>query len=531
MRQNLLKDFNIDIEKLKLQQNIIKAELSLHEFIKQAWSIIEGKTPFIDSWHIQAIAEHLEACFNREIRNLLINIPPRTGKTNLISVAFPAWVWLHDPEEKFMYASYATSLATEHSLKCRRLIESAWYKERWGRIYQLAKDQKAKSFFENNRKGYRISTSVGASATGKGASMLICDDPNNARDGESKVKRESTNSWWDQVWSTRLNNPKKDIRIVVQQRIHEKDISGHIIGGDSDNEWVRLILPMEFEEKKRSSTIVLPTTEGQIWEDPRQKEGQFLSEERFSRKEINNYKRELGSYGYAGQFQQRPSPEEGGIIKRDWFQWWKDSAPPQIEFVIQSWDTAFSIKKDSAYSACTTWGIFYDHNYIENVILLSVWKDRVEYVELREIAKRLYFDYRDTGKIRNPLFKGRPLDMCLIEAKGSGEPLIRDLEAAGIRAIPFNPTGQGDKGKRAQYITPLIEGGRVWLPAKAPAYDKLLPFADEFLERAVCFPTLESNDLVDTMSQALSKLKDGKFLLNPKDERPVPPSVKEIRVY
>jgi len=521
----------INIDALLRIQSILTTELSLHEFIKQAWPVIEGKIPFIDSWHIQAICEHLEACFYRDIKNLLINVPPRSSKTTMISIAFPAWAWLHNSEEKFMYASYAAKLGLEHSFKCRGLIESNWYRSRWGDRYTLSKDQNAKGYFLNNKGGYRISSSVGGTSTGLGASCLICDDPNSAKEGSSEAKRLNANMWWDQVWSTRLNNPKNDVRIVVQQRIHEKDISGHLLGNDTDNEWVKLILPMEFEEKRIARTIVLPSTNGQIWEDPRTTEGELLCEERFSDKEINKYKQELGSYGYAGQYQQRPSPEAGGIIKKAWFQWWKDTTPPQIEFVLQSYDTALTAKEMSAYSACTTWGVFYDHNHIENVILLSMWRGRVEYPELREITKRLYFDYRDTGKERNPLFKGRPVDMCLIEAKASGDPLIQDLVAAGIMAVPFVPNKYGDKIQRVRLITPLIEGGRVWLPAKPPNYDKLLPFADEFIEAVAYFPNAESRDLVDTMTQALLKLKDGKFLLNPRDERPIQPSRKEIKVY
>jgi predicted phage terminase large subunit-like protein len=366
--------------------------------------------------------------------------------------------------------------------------------------------------------------------------MLIVDDPNNALDGESETLRERKIDWWSQVWSTRLNDKKNDCRIVVQQRIHERDISGFILGHDDLNEWTKLILPMEFEEKRRSRTIVLPTTSGKVWEDPRVAEGQLLWPERVNEKDLESLKQALGSsYAIAGQLQQRPSPEAGGIIKKEWFKWWKDTSPPKIECVVQSWDTAFSGNKKSAYSACTTWGVFYDENYVENVILLSMWRGRVEYVELRERAKMLYFDYRNIGKEKQPRFKGRPVDMFLIEAKASGDPLIRDMEAAGIRAIPFNPTGQGDKNIRVHFVTPLIEGGRVWLPARynavANSYDQLLPWADEFLELAACFPNLESNDVVDTMSQALSKLKRGMFLLNPRDERPVPSSVKEIKVY
>ena len=523
-----------------LQENLLtirskilsqSAELSLYEFIKQAWPHMEGQTPFIDGWHIRAISEHLEACYYRDIKNLLINIPPRSSKTNLVSVAFPAWVWLHNPEEKFMYASYTNTVAVEHSLKCKRLIESPWYQSNWGHIYKLSKDQKTKSFFDNDKTGYRNSTSVGAAATGKGASIQVCDDPNSASEGVSEVKRESTNSWWDQVWSTRLNDPKKDVRIVVQQRIHEKDISGHIIANDIDNEWVKLILPMEYEERRKCRTIVLPSTRGKIWEDPRTIEGELLTEQRFADREIRNYKNALGSYGYAGQYQQRPSPEEGGIIKKAWFQWWKHTTPPEIEYVVQSWDTALTAKEMSSYSACTTWGVFRDHNYIENLVLLSVWRGRIEYPELREMAKRLYFDYRDTGKERNPKFSGRTVDMCLIEAKASGDPLIQDLHRAGIRAVPFVPNKYGDKIERVRYITPLIEGGRVWVPARSPDYETLLPYADEFVESTACFPNAESRDLVDTMTQVLVKLREGGFLLNPQDDRASPDTKRDIRVY
>lgn len=534
-RHNLESNFTIeDISKLEREYNILLATSSFYHFVKQAWPIMEGNTPFVDSWHIQAIAEHLQACYRRDIRNLIINVPPRTAKTTLISIAFPVWVWIHNPEEKFMYASYASGLTIDHSLKCRRLIESSWFKERWGHLFTLAKDQKAKSFFENNKKGCRISTSVGAASTGKGASILIADDPNNVRDGESAVKRNGTNVWWDQVWSTRLNNPKEDIRIVVQQRIHETDVTGHIIAGDVNDDWVKLILPMEYEENRKCRTIILPSTNGKVWEDPRTKEGQLLSEQRFSPKVIEKLKNNLGSYGYAGQCQQRPSPEKGGIIKKDWFSWWKDTTPPDIIFVLQSWDTALTANEMSAYSACTTWGVFYDHNGIENVILLSTWRGRVEYPELREISKRLYFDYRDTGKVKNPNFTGREIDMCLVEAKASGDPLIQDLTAAGLRVTPFHlnrSNKYGDKIQRVRMVTPLIEGGRIWLPARGPKYDKLLPFADEFLESVSCFPTAESRDLVDTMTQAFLKLKEGRFLLNPKDDMPIEPSYKDIQVY
>jgi predicted phage terminase large subunit-like protein len=518
---------NVSHSILEYEGNKLLAEVSLHEFLKQAWSWIEGDVPFVDGWHIRAICEHLEAVSNRQIKNLLINLPPRCSKSTLVSIAVPAWCWIRNPGERFLYASYSFSLTSRDSQKCRALIQSPWYQKNWGNRFQLLRDQNTKKRFDNTATGYRIATSSGSGTTGEGGSMLIADDPNNASDGISDVYRENRVDWWTGVWSTRLNDRKNDCRVVVQQRIHERDITGFILSHDDINEWTKLILPMEYEAGRKSSTVVLPSTNGKVWEDPRMEEGALLWPEKIDAAGLESLKNSLGSqYRIAGQLQQRPSPSEGGIIKKDWFCWWKDSTPQQIEFILQSWDTALTANEMSAYSACTTWGVFYDSNNIENVILLSMWRGRVEYPELRELAKRMYFDYRDNGKVRNPAFKGRPVNLCLIEAKASGDPLIQDLNRAGIRAIPFIP--KGDKIARVRYITPLIEGGRVWLPARVPKYDTLLPFADEFYEAAASFPNAESRDLVDTMTQALTKLRDGQFLQNPRDERPVQASTKEI---
>ena len=514
--------------------DFLKAELSLYAFLKQAWPWIEGGTPFVGSWHISAIAEHLEACYRREIRNLMIHVPPRSSKTSLISIAFPAWTWIHNPQEKFLYASYANTLSLEHSLKCRRLIESPWYQERWGGRVKLSSDQNAKGFFDNTAGGYRIATSVGASATGRGGSILVCDDPNNAKDGESEVKRDSTNQWHSQVWSTRLNDAKKDVRIIVQQRIHDQDVSGYILGQEGAEEWVKLILPNEFESSRKSRTIILPSTNGKVWEDPRTQEMDLLCTARFGEKETDRYKKELGSYGYAGQYQQRPSPEGGGIIKTAWFKWWKSEEMPPIYMLVQSWDTAYGDNPTSSYSACTTWGVFYDLYGNLNVILMGMWRDKLPYHELRQRVKRLYYDYRDTGKERNALFKGRPLDMCLIEAKATGVPLIQDLRQANVQALPFDPGKYGDKTHRAHLITPMIENGLVWLPAQPPHYKSLLPFAQEFERHTAMFPKADSRDVIDTMTQALLKLKDSLGLRLPRDMAENESSTerqKIIRVY
>jgi predicted phage terminase large subunit-like protein len=519
----------LELEQLKEERQTLLAGMSLYEFYKQAWSIIEGRNPFFDNWHIQAIAEHLEACYRREIKNLIVNVPPRSGKTSLISIAFPAWVWINKPEEKFLYTSYAHSLSKEHSLKCKNLIESNWYQERWGHLFKIQKNTEA--YFDNDKKGHRNSTSVEGTGTGKGGNIIVLDDINNVKDSMSKLILEKTNRYLDQVLSSRFDHPEEGVTIEVQQRTGMLDATGHLISNDTEKEQVMLVIPARYEHSAKCKTVILPMSKGKVWEDPRTEEGEVLCPKRLPKKVLDRLEKKLGAYSFASQYQQRAAPLEGNIIKKAWFQWWKDSSPPEIEHVLQSWDTAISDKDTADFSACTTWGVFYDHNYISNVILLSMWKGRLAYPELRAMAQRLYFDYRDTGIIRNPEFKGRRIDVCLIEQKATGDPLIRDLRNAGITAIPFNPTKQGDKEGRVQRISHLIEGGLVWLPAQSPNYTKLLPYADKFLEEVAVFPRGESRDVIDSMSQALRKLYDTNLIRYPKDERPNPPSDKHIRVY
>lgn len=522
------------ITRLRYEQNILKAETSFHEFIKQAWHVIEGNLPFVDGWHIQALCEHLEAVYTRQIKKLLINLPPRCCKSTIVSVAFPAWVWLQNPSERFLYASYGLKLALKDSVNCRRLMLSPWYQERWGHVFQLRRDQNSKGRFDNTQQGYRIATSAGSTTTGEGGSIIALDDPNSALDGLSRAHRERKIEWLTQSWSTRLNDRQNDCQILNQQRLHEEDASGWTISHDFLNEWVKLILPMEFELNRRCKTIILPSSHGKIWKDPRVKEGEILWRN-ITEKSLASLKQSLGSeYAIAGQLQQRPSPAEGGIIKKAYFQWWKEATPPKIEFVMQSWDTALTKGKKelNAYSVATTWGLFYDHNDIMNIILLSMWRDRVEYPELRKRVKRLFYDYRDTGKDTPPHFTGRPLDMCLIEAKASGDPLIHDLLAAGVKATPFVPNSSGgDKVGRVRRITGLLESGIVWLPARGPKFDTLLPFADQFLENVATFPNAAACDIVDTMSQAFIKLKAMELIEHPGDPREPQESYKETKLY
>lgn len=493
---------------------IDSCQASLYEFFQSAWHVLE-KAPFVDNWHLEAISEHLEAVYNREIKNLIINVPPRTGKTLLISVAFPAWVWLKNAAERFLCVSCVNSLSLEHAIRNRALIESPWYKDRWCNPnsphykFRLKSDQNQKSFFENSEFGYRQSTSVNSKTVGRGGSIIIIDDPNDPGD-QSAVKRNNVIDWWNLKMSTRSNNPIRDCRIIVQQRTHEQDLTGYILKNDTNSDWTSLILPMEFENSRKSTTVILPNSldwDKKAFQDPRQKEGALLVPQRFGVKEVLKLRAELGTYGYAGQCQQRPSPLEGGILKKDWFKIYQEKSLPVFTLVLQSWDTAFSDSPTAAYSACTTWGLF-EFKGVINILLLSCWRGRVGYPELRDRAARLHKNYLDrTDEVK--ITRGVTVDKCIIEAKATGSPLLQDLRKAGVPTLPYQP--KGDKTARVQQVSAYIEAGIVQILDK--------PENLEFINEVATFPNAESRDYVDTLSQILGYLRDNNMLMIPKDPK------------
>jgi len=315
----------------------------LGEFVRQAWHVVEPSTPFIPNWHIDAMAEHLEAVSRGEIRNLLINVPPRHAKSLLVSVFWPVWEWIRWPERRWLFSSYAVSLSIRDSLKCRRPIESPWFQSHWGDRFRLTGDQNQKSRFENDKTGYRLSMSVGGTATGEGGDRIICDDPHNVQEAESDTVRKSTLDWWDTVMSTRLNDPKTAAKVIVMQRCHQEDLSGHVLrqGG-----WEHLCLPAEFEGARRRTSIG--------WSDPRTESGELLWPQRFGPEELATLKRSLGSYAAAGQLQQRPSPAEGGSFKRNWWRFYREypryeSGRPNFAEIVMSWDMTSKDAVTSGY--------------------------------------------------------------------------------------------------------------------------------------------------------------------------------------
>ena len=311
----------------------VEAELlcrSLQRFVVGGWHVLEPATAFVPNWHIDAICEHLEAVTAGEIRRLLINIPPGHMKSLTMSVFWPAWVWTQAPEVRWLFTSFAQPLSTRDSVKMRRLIQSEWYQLRWGDKYTLMGDQNAKTRYENSARGYRIATSMEA-GTGERADVVAADDPHNIRKAESKADREGVLSAWDTVFSQRLSNPETGALVVTMQRLHEQDVSGHVLE-QGEGQWEHLMLPAEYDPARSCVTCL-------GFEDPRSEELALLWPQRFNRKRIARMKIELGLYGAAGQLQQRPAPKGGGMFERAWFRLAK-AVPDNVLARVRYWDKA-----------------------------------------------------------------------------------------------------------------------------------------------------------------------------------------------
>lgn len=292
-------------ERLERNQSIEACEASLSHFIQQGWSNIDPSI-YKHNWHIDVICEHLEAVSSGEIRNLLINIPPRCMKSITCSVAWPVWDWIRNPQRRFLNASYAQSLSVRDTLKARRLIDSIWFQQRWGDNFTLTSDQNTKQRYDNDKGGYRIATSVDGTATGEGGDIVTIDDPHSAKGAASAVQRQSVLDWFDGTMSTRLNDPDTGAFVTIMQRLHVKDLAGHII---SQGDVVHLCLPMEYEPKHIYHCK----------HDIRTESGELLFPSHHTVDSVAKIKTKLGSKKAAGQLAQRPTQDDGDYFKRSWF--------------------------------------------------------------------------------------------------------------------------------------------------------------------------------------------------------------------
>lgn len=485
-------------------------EESLYAFLARAWRYIDP-SPWRDGWPIEAVAEHLQAVVDGEIRRLLINIPPRMGKSSITSVALPAWCWTQQKVSptsgagvQFLHASYASQLSLRDSVKCRRLIESAWYQSLWGERFRLNSDQNTKSRFTNDKGGERLITSVGAAVTGEGGSIIVVDDPNAADEAFSEATVQATIDWWDGTMSTRLNDPKTGAYIIIQQRLAEDDLTGHILSKDV-GEWTHLCLPMRYEKERAFVTTI-------GWQDPRQEEGELLWPERFGEPQVAELERVLGPFKAAGQLQQRPEPAGGGVIKRDWWQLWEEPAFPPMDFILASLDTAYTLKETNDYSALTIWGVFsggtiaqasrvmgadgrpmyVDRSYEEGaprVMLMYAWQERLELHQLVEKVAQTARSLR--------------IDKLLIENKAAGISVAQEMRRLYNNerfAVQLSDPKSQDKLSRLYSVQHLFAEGMVFAPDKV--------WAETVITQVGQFPKGKHDDLVDTVSQALRHLRD-----------------------
>lgn len=446
---------------------------NFHDFVKAAWHIVEPGNAFSDNWHIKVICDHLEAAMRGEIQRLIINIPPRFMKSTLVSVMFPAFVWATDPTRRFLTASYAKDLATRDAVASRRLMESEWYKARWGERVKFTTDQNVKTRYENSKRGYRVTTSVDAGATGEGGDFLIVDDPINAKKAHSPTVRQEAVKWWRETMSTRYNDPNTGVAIVVMQRLAEDDLSGFLLAQEGES-WEHLCLPMRYEPKR-----VITTKLG--FTDPRTQEGELLFPGRFGEKATKRLESELGSYGTAGQLQQRPAPKEGNIFKYAGWRWYY-VLPDRFDAKIISVDCTFKDKADNDFVAIQVWGSIEASFY-----LVQRLKQRMSFTRTLEAVLQMVAQHPDVSAV-------------LVEDKANGSAVIDVLKERISGLVPVDP--RGGKVSRAMACQADQEGGAIWLP-----HESIQPEILEMVEELSLFPNANHDDEVDSLTQAITWLK------------------------
>jgi predicted phage terminase large subunit-like protein len=448
--------------------------LDLPTFIRDGWHVVEPTTPYVPGWHLDAISEHLSAVTHGEIRNLIINIPPRHMKSLSVCVFWPCWEWTTSPHIRWLFSSYSDRLATRDSLKCRRLIQSPWYQERWGHVFRLTGDQNEKTRFENDKTGYRLATGVGGAATGEGGDRLIVDDPIKAKDADSDAVRTSANIWWDETMSTRGNDPKTAAKVIIMQRLHEEDLTGHVLAKmrEGGEEYEHLCLPAEYEPRTYVSGIG--------WSDPRTKEGELLWPARFGAEELALLKKSLGSYGASGQLQQNAVPRGGGMLKRGWWKYYR-VRPSRFDEVVDSWDMTFKDTRGADFVAGHKWGRVGADAY-----LLGRIHDRMDFPAVIQAVQNLA-----------AIPPHAPAK--LVEAKANGPAVIAALIHKVPGLIAVEP--DGSKVARAAAVSPYIEAGNVYLPDPSIA-----PWIEDVVSECASFPLGAHDDDVDAMSQALRRL-------------------------
>ncbi len=482
-----------------LDADLIEAEAcrrSFSRYVRRAWREADPK-PLIDGWHLGAVCEHLQAVSEGQIKKLIINIPPGFAKSMIASVLWPTWQWIKRPQWQLMVASYEIGLATRDAVKARDLMRGEWYTRYFRgpgnpfglKAWSFTGDQDVKSFYKNTRKGHRQSLGVDGKGTGYRGDALLIDDPISAQDAYSKVARENAIRWKTNTMSSRFNDQESAAEVLIMQRLHEQDLSGYLL---KEGGWEHLRLPARFEAAERCRTRTWKGAD--FWQDPRKAEGDLLFPQKFGDEVLKALKVSVGSYGFAGQYQQRPVPAEGGMLKREWFRkrWILPGQtppdgldcviiPPRFEQILCFTDAAFKKTETSDFVACGVFGVSMGNAYMIDL----VWKQ---------------LDFLGTvAALKYLKGKWAKLSGIYIEAKANGDAIMNTLvNQDGISGvIPFEP--EGGKEARIAAASPFIEAGNLILPIGCH-------WIGDFIDEAIAFPKAAHDDAIDMTCSALAHI-------------------------
>ena len=475
--QNELLDLEESVELDKAKPVLKNNFLS---FVKYVWP------DFIEGSHHKVINEKFNQLAEGKIKRLIINMPPRHTKSEFASFLLPAWMIGKNPKLKIIQATHTADLAVDFGRKTKNLVDQEDYKQLFDT--RLMEDSQAAGKWKTEQGGEYFAAGVGGAITGRGADLLIIDDPHKEQD----IKKDSRS--FDKAWNWYTSGPRQRLQpdgkiVCVMTRWSTKDLTGQMIraqGQEGSDEWEVVRLPAIMPNNK-------PT-----WP------------EYWKLEELEKTKASIPVGNWNAQYQQEPTAEEGALIKRDWWRNWEEKDPPKIKYKIQSYDTAFLKSNTADYSAITTWGVFETEDDGDNIILLSAFKDRYEFPELRRVAHEEYLWWRP--------------DMVLIEAKASGIPLTSELRSMGIPVVNFTPSKGNDKHVRVNSVSPLFEAGKIW----APLHEH---FAQEVVEECASFPNGDYDDYVDSTTQALMRIRQGGLVRHPEDYKDEPVVRRKIEYY
>ena len=474
------------IEETKKAEQREKAQSSFMEYVKVMWP------GFVLGRHHAVMAKKFEDIVSGKIKRVIINMPPRHTKSEFASYLLPSWFLGKFPDKKVIQASNTADLAVGFGRKVRNLVGSEAYSKIFPGV-ALRQDSKAAGRWATSSNGDYFAIGVGGTVTGKGADLLIIDDPHSEQEARLAA---SDSSVFDSVYEWYTSGPRQRLQpngsiILVMTRWADRDLTGRIMADaikrNKGEEWEIIELP-----------AIMPS-------------GKPLWPEFWSLDELEDLKAELPVSKWNAQYQQQPTGEEGAIVKREWWKRWTSETAPKCEYIIQSWDTAYTKGERSDYSACTTWGVFYlnDDASKPNIILLDALKKRMEFPELKEVAHSYYKEWEP--------------DTCIIEAKAAGAPLIFELRAMGMFIESYTPTRGNDKFVRINAVSDLFSSGVVWAPETR--------WAEEVIEEMAAFPNAPHDDLVDSSTQALLRFRKGGFIRLDSDEKEDIKLYKKNRAY